>query len=123
MVEVSQLWIYPLKSARGIRVDSAKLCLTGFEHDRSFMLVEPKPSKKEPSQTQWHVMTYAASRVNYILTKGIVYGIGPRYASGINLTLKMGLLRTAITTLGGEKILHVWVKDHPDSIDVPLVPR
>jgi uncharacterized protein YcbX len=57
MVEVSQLWIYPLKSARGIHVSSARLSLTGFQHDRSFMLVEPKPSKKNSGEIQWHVMT------------------------------------------------------------------
>ena len=68
MVEVSQIWIYPLKSARGIRVQSAKLSLTGFEHDRcvsasqlsdvprSFMLIEP--SKKDPQQLEWKPMTY-----------------------------------------------------------------
>jgi uncharacterized protein YcbX len=58
MPEVSQIWIYPLKSARGIRVPSAKLALTGFEYDRTFMLVEPKPSKKVHSQIDWQVMTY-----------------------------------------------------------------
>ena len=56
-VSVSQLWIYPLKSARGIRVDSAKLGPLGFEHDRVFMLVEELPSKSDPKRTQWHVMT------------------------------------------------------------------
>jgi uncharacterized protein YcbX len=56
-VSVSQLWIYPLKSARGIRVDSAKLGPLGFEYDRSFMLVEELPSKADPQKSQWHVMT------------------------------------------------------------------
>lgn len=60
-VQVSQLWIYPLKSARGIRVNSARLCLTGFEYDRSFMLVEEKPSKDDPSRSRWQVMTYSSS--------------------------------------------------------------
>ena len=60
-VQVSQLWIYPLKSARGIRVNSARLCLTGFEYDRSFMLVEEKPSKEDSSRSRWQVMTYSSS--------------------------------------------------------------
>lgn len=60
-VQVSQLWIYPLKSARGIRVNSARLSLTGFEYDRSFMLVEEKPSKDDPSRSRWQVMTYSSS--------------------------------------------------------------
>ena len=57
MPEVSQLWVYPLKSCRGIRVSSAKLDIFGFEYDRSFMLVEEKPTKADPSKTQWHAMT------------------------------------------------------------------
>jgi uncharacterized protein YcbX len=56
-VSVSQLWIYPLKSARGIRVDSARVGPLGFDHDRVFMLVEELPSKADPQKTQWYVMT------------------------------------------------------------------
>jgi hypothetical protein len=56
-VSVSQLWVYPLKSARGIRVESSKLGPFGFEYDRIYMLVEEKPLKDNPSQTQWQVMT------------------------------------------------------------------
>ena len=55
-VSVSQLWIYPLKSARGVRVGSARLSALGFEHDRVFMLVEEKPAKDGDSKTQWHAM-------------------------------------------------------------------
>lgn len=39
------------------------------------------------------------------------------------LTPKLGLFRTEITTKNGEEILHVWVKDYPDSVEFPLVPR
>ncbi len=56
-VSVSQLWVYPLKSARGIRVESSKLGPFGFEYDRTYMLVEEKPSNDDPSKTQWHAMT------------------------------------------------------------------
>jgi len=56
-VSVSQLWVYPLKSARGIRVESSKLGPFGFEYDRIYMLVEGKSSNDDPSKTQWHAMT------------------------------------------------------------------
>jgi len=56
-VSVSQIWIYPLKSARGIRVESAQLGELGFAHDRLFMLVEEVPVKKGSPETQWAVMT------------------------------------------------------------------
>ena len=56
-ISVSQLWIYPLKSARGIRVDLAVLSALGFEYDRVFMLVEAKPLRDDSSKPQWSVMT------------------------------------------------------------------
>lgn len=56
-VSISQLWIYPLKSARGVRVNSARVSAHGFEHDRVFMLVEEKPMKEGESKTQWCAMT------------------------------------------------------------------
>jgi uncharacterized protein YcbX len=37
--QVSELWVFPIKSCRGIRVDSAKLGPRGFEMDRLLMLV------------------------------------------------------------------------------------
>jgi MOSC N-terminal beta barrel domain len=55
-IRVSQLWIYPLKSARGIRVPSARLYLTGFEFDRQFMLVEEITNSK--GEKEWKAMTY-----------------------------------------------------------------
>ena len=41
-VRLSELWIYPLKSARGIRLETAKLTPMGFENDRRWMLVNPE---------------------------------------------------------------------------------
>jgi len=56
-IAISQLWIYPLKSCRGIRVDSAQLSAFGFEHDRIYMLVEETPVKDDSSKTVWTAMT------------------------------------------------------------------
>ncbi len=39
-VTVSALFVYPIKSARGIEVSSALALARGFEHDRRFMLVD-----------------------------------------------------------------------------------
>lgn len=38
-VEITGLWIYPVKSMRGIEVSEALLTAEGFEHDRRFMVV------------------------------------------------------------------------------------
>lgn len=38
---VSQLWIYPVKSLKGIRVESAPVTARGLAHDRRFVVVEP----------------------------------------------------------------------------------
>jgi uncharacterized protein YcbX len=39
-MQVSELWIYPVKSLRGYRVDSALLERRGLEHDRRMMIVD-----------------------------------------------------------------------------------
>lgn len=39
-VEITELWIYPVKSLRGIRLPSARLELHGLENDRRFMIVD-----------------------------------------------------------------------------------
>jgi uncharacterized protein len=39
-VHVSELYIYPIKSARGIAVPSAQLEARGLEHDRRWMLID-----------------------------------------------------------------------------------
>lgn len=40
MLQISGLFIYPIKSLAGISVKSAKVTPTGFEHDRRWMLVD-----------------------------------------------------------------------------------
>jgi uncharacterized protein YcbX len=40
MLQISQLYIYPIKSLGGIAVTSARVTTRGFEHDRRWMLVD-----------------------------------------------------------------------------------
>jgi uncharacterized protein len=40
MARVRELHVYPLKSARGIALESARICATGFEWDRHWMAVD-----------------------------------------------------------------------------------
>ncbi len=37
---LSQLWVYPVKSAAGILLDSSKVVLRGLEHDRRWMVID-----------------------------------------------------------------------------------
>ncbi len=39
---ITELWIYPVKSLRGIRVDMARMETWGLENDRRFMVVDEK---------------------------------------------------------------------------------
>lgn len=39
-MHVSEIWVYPVKSCRGIRLDSARVVHTGLEHDRNWMVVD-----------------------------------------------------------------------------------
>jgi hypothetical protein len=41
-ITVRELFIYPIKSARGIAVDEASVTDRGFEHDRRFMIVDAR---------------------------------------------------------------------------------
>lgn len=40
MVTVAELWIYPIKSLRGIALDASRVGGRGLEHDRRWMLVD-----------------------------------------------------------------------------------
>lgn len=39
-IHVSELWIYPIKSCKGIKVSSAEVTRRGFKHDRMLMVVD-----------------------------------------------------------------------------------
>lgn len=41
-ITVSGLFVYPIKGARGIEVNRARVTPLGFEHDRRFLLVDPR---------------------------------------------------------------------------------
>jgi uncharacterized protein len=40
MLQISELYIYPIKSMAGIALNEARVTATGFEHDRRWMLVD-----------------------------------------------------------------------------------
>jgi uncharacterized protein YcbX len=46
-ITISRLFLYPIKSCRGIPVESAEITPLGFKNDRRYMLVETKPSKAD----------------------------------------------------------------------------
>lgn len=41
MVQLSEIWIYPVKSLAGISLQESKVAIRGLEHDRRWMLVDP----------------------------------------------------------------------------------
>ena len=70
-ITVSQLWIYPIKSLKGISLDSVQLEKRGFQYDRRWMLVDkdyrfitqrqhPKMALIEPSFED-DIMSYGLS--------------------------------------------------------------
>lgn len=54
-IAVSQLWIYPIKSMKGISLDSVQLEKRGFQYDRRWMLVDK--DKNFITQRQYPRMT------------------------------------------------------------------
>ena len=55
-ISISKLFLYPIKSCRGIPVSSAEITPLGFKYDRNYMLVEVKPPKADEPET-WVPMT------------------------------------------------------------------
>jgi len=41
MIRITGLNVYPVKGCRGIAVDSARVAVTGFEHDREWLITRP----------------------------------------------------------------------------------
>ena len=39
-IVIDSLWVYPVKSCRGIRVDSAEVVSRGLKYDREFMVID-----------------------------------------------------------------------------------
>ena len=51
---VTQLWIYPIKSCAGVRLDAAALTAQGLAHDRAWMLVDAEGEML--TQREWPQM-------------------------------------------------------------------
>ncbi|KAL3437172.1 serine hydroxymethyltransferase-domain-containing protein [Aspergillus tetrazonus] len=49
-MKVSQIYVYPIKSLRGVPLSSAQVTRTGFEYDRRFMLLKVIPSESEDAK-------------------------------------------------------------------------
>lgn len=60
-ITISGLFIYPIKSCRGIPVFSAELTALGFKYDRNYMLIEKKEAKPDDKdglkEDKWIPMT------------------------------------------------------------------
>jgi uncharacterized protein YcbX len=55
-ITVSELWIYPIKSCGGIKIQTTKLSSTGFQFDRMFVIVDEENNfvtqRKYPQMTR-----------------------------------------------------------------------
>jgi MOSC N-terminal beta barrel domain len=60
-IAITKLFLYPIKSCRGILVSSAEVTPLGFKNDRAYMLAEvrpPKPDKADGLKIEkWIPMT------------------------------------------------------------------
>ena len=55
--KIQHLWIYPIKSCKGIEVEKARIVSTGMQYDRQFSFAQSKAIKKNASQYQNHLKT------------------------------------------------------------------
>lgn len=58
--EVKSLFVYPIKSCRGIEVTRAKVVHTGLEFDRLFTFAQLKSAGGEPKDDAWEFITQRA---------------------------------------------------------------
>ncbi|KAG6008368.1 hypothetical protein E4U21_004572 [Claviceps maximensis] len=61
---IKSLFIYPIKSCRGIELDRSKVLPTGLEHDRLFMFAQlkPTPAHSEDQAEQRHSWEFLSQR-------------------------------------------------------------
>jgi uncharacterized protein len=70
MLEISELYIYPIKSMAGIALKEARVTATGFEHDRRWMLVDENnrfiSQREVPAMAQMkQLIEHNGLRVNF----------------------------------------------------------
>lgn len=58
---VSELWIYPIKSCKGIQLVENKIVVTGFQYDRRFMVVDEENNFL--TQRQHHKMALITCKI------------------------------------------------------------
>lgn len=68
VITVSELWIYPIKSCKGIKVSSVKVTRRGFENDRMMMIVDN--NGKFVSQRSYPSL--ALVNTSIIITEGLL---------------------------------------------------
>ncbi len=72
-ISVSQLWIYPIKSMKGISLDSVQLEKRGFQYDRRWMLIDS--NNRFITQRQYPRMTL----IEPVFEEGVAdYGLSVR---------------------------------------------
>ncbi|KAG0644692.1 hypothetical protein HOY80DRAFT_1107086 [Tuber brumale] len=73
---VKSLWIFPVKSCRGIEVAEARVMASGLEHDRQFMFAEWKQSPKTGNH-QWIFITQRQyPKMALVTTEIYLEGVG-----------------------------------------------
>lgn len=83
LLKVSELWIYPVKSLGGIRVEKASILPKGFSNDRRWMLVDENnqfmTQRTLPPMARFHL---SVSNGGFLVTHGDEQQVLPAVASG-----------------------------------------
>lgn len=56
VVQVSELWVYPVKSCRGHQVQSARLTRRGLEGDRAYVIAVPQRKRRRADEAEAKMM-------------------------------------------------------------------
>lgn len=126
VIKVQEIWIYPIKSCRGISPKVWKISERGFEYDRCFMLVDK--DNKFVSQRTHSKMCFIETNIDLNVNLLIVKAPGMEKVLNISLSTEKNMEKVSCTVWGDEcqafvydKEICDWFNSFLDTKDLRLV--
>jgi uncharacterized protein YcbX len=126
IIKVKEIWIYPIKSCKGISPISWKISKRGFEYDRSFMLIDN--NNKFISQRTYPKMCFIETNIDINNNILIIKAPGMKKELEISLTNENGLEKVIVNIWGDECDAYVldkdvcyWFNEYLGTNDIKLV--
>ncbi|KAF2487442.1 hypothetical protein BDY17DRAFT_11492 [Neohortaea acidophila] len=110
-MKIEQIYVYPIKSLRGVSVDSTTLTSQGFPYDRSFMLLEVVEVKDNDKATNGGQPTYKNMSI-------ASYNSMCRFVPTLNTTGEDPTMTVTFHPLNGDKTQSIPIPLSPDTAEL-----